>query len=455
MTKTKNIILLSSDFIPAIRYLFEWHYQFLDITDSRSAFIHQHASSMIALLSHPLFCFDRNMCTEIMVLCFRKWLTITTSYLQSNNSTELDFSQNVLLAVIVEFCTDHKLVYQAIKDLYVAFVSSSGFKSKIMNRISSENSLINIASDRSEILPQLPNFGSVAFNQGNKVSLIVPQTSPVILINASIRLLLKHDRDILGTIQAEQFHKVLVNFSSFPKYLEILKRNWFCRHDLELIFSILQSNICRDIALVLKVTGLSLSCLNMRVQIEHLLREIFFNPLMYENKLGYSDPQIRKWKDVYMQYYLMRQSTASNEAGEEESLFPVKWPYEILNIFYEQHVESKDKKGIWFNIEKETEDRLIKVSLGMTTLLEANGVFMASPTERLIHLMMAFLSPECRFLDSSIKEDLLNRAVALKNSLGPSDLFQFKSGEDVTLFPNLSKFLICFSSLLHRSLRFR
>lgn len=415
-----------NDFIPAIRYLFEWHYKFLDIIESRSAVVHQHVTAMMALLSHPLFCYDRNMCTEIMVLCFRKWLTICTTWLNASNtdSVDLGFSQNVLLSVLFEFCMDNKYLYQGVKDLTTKLITSSGFQDKLLPSLSTNTSVVKITTERSQILPQLPNFGAVAFDRGNKVSLIIPQSSPVLVVNAVLRLLTKLDKELLKQLKSDPFKDVLVHFTTHPQFVTIMKRNWFCRHDLEFVFSIIQSGICKDIALVLKVTGLFVSCLKIRSQIEHLLQDIFFNPSMYANKLDYADGEIYMWKDVYMQYYLMRQSTVEEP---EESLLPVNWPYAILDIFYEQHVESKDKKKISFNIEKETEDRLIRVSMGMTTLLEANGVFLVPPTDRLIHLMMAYLSPECRFLEPTVKECLMQRAAFMKAR--GKGVFQFKSGE--------------------------
>lgn len=415
-----------NDFVPAVRYLFEWHYQFLDIRDSRSAVVHQHMTAMITMLCHPLYCYDRNICSEVMVLCFRKWLTIFTSWLESAQSVDFGFSQNVLLSVIIEFCTENKWLYQAVKDLIRKLITSAGFQDKILVLLCTDTSIRKIAADRREILKQLPNFGSVSFDRHQKVSLILPQSSPVIIANATLRLLTKCDRELLKQLKSEPFTDFLVQFTTYPKNVAIMKQNWFCRHDLELIFSIVQAGICKDIALVLKVTGQFVSCLKARSQIEHLLQDIFFNPAMYVSKLGYSEGEILLWKDVYMQYYLMRQSTMETP---EDSLLPVNWPYAILDIFYEQHMESKDKRRISFNIEKETEDRLIRVSMGMTTLLEANGVFLVSPTEQFFHLMMAFLSPECRFLDATVKECLLQRALFLKESIYTNGPLQLKSGE--------------------------
>lgn len=319
---------------------------------------------------------------------------------------------------------DNKYLYQGVKDLTTKLITSPGFQDKLLPSLSTNTSVVKITTERSQILPQLPNFGAVAFDRGNKVSLIIPQSSPVLVVNAVIRLLTKLDRELLKQLKSDPFKDVLVHFTTHPQFVAIMKRNWFCRHDLEFVFSIIQSGICKEIALVLKVTGLFVSCLKIRSQIEHLLQDIFFNPSMYANKLDYAEGEIYMWKDVYMQYYLMRQSTVEEP---EESLLPVNWPYAILDIFYEQHVESKDKKKISFNIEKETEDRLIRVSMGMTTLLEANGVFLVPPTDRLIHLMMAYLSPECRFLEPTVKECLLQRAEFMKGK--GRGVFQFKSGE--------------------------
>ena len=416
-----------NDFIPAIRYLFEWHYKFLEITNTRSAVIHQHVTTMIALLNHPSFCYDLNMCTDIMVLCFRKWLTQCASSLETSTNVDFGFSQNVLLSVIMEFCTENKLLYQSVKDLLSKLINTRGFQEKILPLLTTSTSIQKITTERSQILPQLPNFGSVAFDMQNRVSLIIPQSSPVILMNSIIRLLIKYDPEVLNQLNSAVFKEVLQDFTTHSKFVKIMKKNIFCRHDLEFVFNIIQSGIVREIALVLKVTGLFVSCLRTRGQIEHLLQDIFFNPAMYEHRLGFSDGEIFMWKDVYMQYYLMRQQTVE---VPEESLLPTNWPYAILDIFYEQHVESKDKKKISFNIEKETEDRLIRVSMGMTTLLEANGVFLVPPTDRLIHFMMAFLSPECRFLDGAVKECLIQRSLFLKDSFKGSGAFQFKSGNN-------------------------
>lgn len=410
------------DLVPAIRYLFEWQYKFLEVSDSRSAVVHQHVTSMIALLSHPLFCFDRNMCTEIMVLCFRKWLVTSASTVAQS----LSFSGNVLLSVLFEFCAENKLLYQSIKGEIQKLITSPWLNEKILPLLHTESSVRNITTDRSRILPQLPNFGAVAFDRDNKVSLVVPQSSPVLMANALLKLLTKRDKELLHHLNSTPFKEFLVLFTAHPDFVALMKKNWFCRHDLDLVFSIIQAGVCKDIALVLKVTGLFVACLKTRGQIEHLLQDVFFNPTMYANKLDYAEGELYLWRDVYMQYYLMRQSTSEEP---EEFLLPVNWPYALLNIFYEQHVESKDKKTVSFNIEKETEDRLIRVSMGMTTLLEANGVHLVSPTDRIIHLMMAHLSPECRFLEPSVKPCLIERAAFLAKELDRETVFQFKSGE--------------------------
>lgn len=415
---------LYHEILPAIRYLLDWHFNFLDITDS-NAVLHQHASSMIALLCHQLYCYDRNPCTEILVLSARKWVTICGSWIESSDSAKMGFSQNLLLCVVFEFCVENTLLYHAVKPCLSKWIHSNAFTAKMLGPLSSNSSMKKIISDRRDVISQLPNFGSVAFDRQSKVSLVIAQDSTVLIMNAMLRLLTKYDPELLKEMDGNSFREILSQFTTHNVFVGIMKKNWFCRHDLELVFSIIQSGICKDIGLVLKVTGLFVTCVTMRAQIEHLLQDIFFNPEMYKNKLSYSDGEFLMWKDVYMQYYVMRQQTLITP---EDSMLPVNWPYAILDIFYEQHVESKDNKKISFNIEKETEDRLIRVSMGMTTLLEANGVHLVTPTERLIHLMMAFLSPECRFLEAQVKECLLHRALFLKNDLHGNLSFEFKTG---------------------------
>jgi RNA polymerase II-associated protein 1 len=91
------------------------------------------------------------------------------------------------------------------------------------------------------------------------------------------------------------------------------------------------------------------------------------------------------------------------------------WPYGLLNILlsnFENLQEASTQQS------ELPEDEIIQVTLQFTELLEANCIRLASPTEQLVYLMMAYLGPNTKFLEPDVKQLIGRRVEALKTSIG-------------------------------------
>lgn len=393
--------------MPTLRYYLEWHYQYLDMRGDGQAAIRQHAAAIIVLLlSCRQFCFDYNMCSQALALCCRKWIAVFGQMISTESVFEMEFSRTLLLTAIAEVCTDNSFLYQAIKKDLLNLIAQERFPQRMLHSLTIDSGLLTFDRDRQHVLPSLRNLGAITFDSKQKVNLIIPQQSGTMLINALIKLFVKDTQFTWSENVKTSLRAHLEVFAERKELIPKMNSNWFLRHNLDLIYNLVQLDMGAPSEAILGVSGSLLTCFYVETdKMELLLDKVLFNPNVYSNKASYSDEDILAWRNVFLHYYRMRK----NETETDDKLFPLKWPYEMLNIFYDQHVETTNH----IQIESATEDRLIRVSMGMTTLLEKNGVHLVSNAEKVVHLMMPHLSNEISFMDPPIKQILVDRAAHL------------------------------------------
>lgn len=117
----------SSDILPALRYMLEWHYQNLVFDENGPFIIKQHATSTL----NVLLCGDIRHCypifVDILEISLCKWFNAAT------RNGLYEFSQKLLLAtclnVCMEFmCREHRPFMTFINDYLKLFLESNTYK---------------------------------------------------------------------------------------------------------------------------------------------------------------------------------------------------------------------------------------------------------------------------------------------------------------------------------------
>lgn len=87
---------LFGDLIQPMRYLLEWHYQFLSFDQENHFVIRQHVSSLLYLISCGNNIVTYSIFSELVQMCMSKWFTMASK-------GELnEFSQKLLLSALLD-----------------------------------------------------------------------------------------------------------------------------------------------------------------------------------------------------------------------------------------------------------------------------------------------------------------------------------------------------------------
>ncbi|XP_053660448.1 RNA polymerase II-associated protein 1 [Anopheles marshallii] len=467
----KPAAALYNDLRPALCYLVEWHYQHLIFAEDGPFIIRQHAVALLALIGSGLqqdadaaSCGAASALCEKLFACSSKWFTV------AERSGANEFSQKMLLAACLWTVGRAQQVvgaqaHETFLTKYVTpFVRSARF-GEIIQTLSSSSLLLTHFEDRSEYgIGSLPSLGAVQVRRYQTVpTLIVTRSYPVFLLHALLHLTLDErytslKEDIFGCAAHRHYLQTLCartrNLGTGQK--SSLIGNWFVqtieqrylldvlqlvlveigngreKRGTELEVDIGSEVAVRTIALQLAFfLTFSLSEAFYPALVK-LFDDIIFAPAYFGTiglELGVTGADMQRWK---LNYKLLVQKTLQNEVNyvQDRDGFTVtewkrpllrrSWPYSPLYLMVD-----KLEKGT-AKLELLTETAIIGTGLRFPELVEAVGISITSPTERLMYLMAAFLGPDSKFLEPDLSVLIERRLAALRTVTKGDNAFDFE-----------------------------
>lgn len=180
--------------------------------------------------------------------------------------------------------------------------------------------------------------------------------------------------------------------------------NWFARLELKFLIIFLkryENFTTQTNDFILKLAFKLINTLPGRYvnEIKFILGNFIFSDRFFET---HEIEILNLFKNDYL--ILLNNSDKLDETG-----LPSYWPYLPLFVIYcaSQNPEINLTNQI-------SEDRLIKMTLQYTLLIESKISSLLQPTDRLIYSMLPFFSTEGRFLDADIKELLQTMMIKLR-----------------------------------------
>ncbi|XP_041761157.1 RNA polymerase II-associated protein 1 [Anopheles merus] len=464
---------LYSDLWPALCYLLQWHYQHLIFDESGPFIIRQHAVALLALIGPGLqrdaVCSrgDASSLGEKLFACCSKWFTAA----ERNGANE--FSQKILLAGCLWMVGRARAAvgmeaYRTFRAKYLApFVRSSRFR-EIIQTISSSSLLLTHFEDRSQYgIESLPTLGAVQVRRNQTVpTLIVTSSYPVFLLHALLHLT-GQKKEELEEVDTRMREDIFGSASPHRSYLEAVCRrtrnaeqqqsligNWFVQTiEQRYLHDVLEFGSVDSPAMESE-NGAVRSCrLQLAFFLTFSLSEAFYPAIVklfddFIFKLDYygcraaelavTGADMQRWK---FNYKLLTQRAIQNEvnlaparagltaAEWKTPLLRRTWPYSPLYLLVE-----KLEKGPAHRLEQLTETAIIGSALRFSELLErAGGIAIASPTERLMYLMAAFLGPDSKFLEPDLSALIERRLAELRTIAGKEaaqrTVFEFETAK--------------------------
>ncbi|XP_050072117.1 RNA polymerase II-associated protein 1 [Anopheles maculipalpis] len=477
-----------SELWPALCYLLEWHYQHLIFDEDGPFIIRQHAVALLALIGPGLQQHHRDadatasrgasahlppQLGEKLFACCSKWFTAAIR----NGANE--FSQKMLLAgCLWTVSRAHDGIfgtetYTAFLTKYLTpFVRSERF-GEIIQTLSSSSLVLTHFEDRTEYgIASLPSLGAVQVRRYQTIpTLIVTRSYPVFLLHALLHLLLEDGHSTSPA--AAELKEHIFGSTSHRHYLQAvcartrssnddrrsggavsLIGNWFVqtieqRYLLDVLQLVLvegrgkrTTELPQDPdSVALRTIGLQLAFFLTYSLSEafypalvQLFDDIIFVPGYYTDsvreQLSITEADMQRWK---LNYKLLAQKAIQNEVNLtpvregftvtewKSSLLRRSWPYSPLYLMVD-----KLEKGMP-TLELLTETAIISTGLWFSELVEASGISIATPTERLMYLMAAFLGPDSKFLEPDLSVLIERRLVALRSQTTTGDnVFDFE-----------------------------
>ncbi|XP_052891202.1 RNA polymerase II-associated protein 1 [Anopheles moucheti] len=467
---------LYNDLRPALCYLLEWHYQHLIFAVDGPFIIRQHAVALLALIGPGLqqdadaaSCGAASALCEKLFACSSKWFTV------AERSGANEFSQKMLLAGCLWTVgrAQHVVGAQAYETFlakYVApFVRSTRF-TEIIQTLSSSSLLLTHFEDRSEYgIGSLPSLGAIQVRRYQTVpTLIVTRSYPVFLLHALLHLTLGErntslKEDIFGCTSHRHYLQTLcartrnLGTGQQSSAVSSLIGNWFVqtieqRYLLDVLQLVLveigngrekrgtelEADIGSEVVVVRTIALQLAFFLTFSLSeafypaLVKLFDDIIFVPAYYGtigSELGVTGADMQRWK---LNYKLLAQKTIQNEVNHVQDrdgftatewkspLLRRSWPYSPLYLMVD-----KLEKGT-AKLELLTETAIIGTGLRFSELVEAVGISITSPTERLMYLMVAFLGPDSKFLEPDLSELIERRLAALRTAAKGDNAFDFE-----------------------------
>lgn len=229
-------------------------------------------------------------------------------------------------------------------------------------------------------------------------ALILKQNYPFILLSTLI--------EIYPLSIQSQSNVIIDFFTTFCDSIinESLKMNWFARLELKFLIIFLkryENFTAQTNDFILKLSFKLINTLPGRYlnEIRFVLENFIFSPRFFES---HEIEILNLFKNDYLT--LLKNTDKLDERG-----LPSYWPYLPLFVIYRAS-QNPDIKLT----DQLSEERLIKMTLQYTSLIESKISSLLKPTDRLIYTMLPFFSAEGKFLDADIKELLQGMVMKLR-----------------------------------------
>ncbi|XP_065360117.1 RNA polymerase II-associated protein 1 [Calliphora vicina] len=423
-------------FLSAFRYMLDWHYNHVIYEEGGPFLIRQHAASLLTTISSinsPVGSEVTALLGDILHDCCCNWF-----YKAMRNGVK-EFSQATLLSSCLNCVTwyvrhtDTARFQNFIKKYLDEFIKSESFL-KFLITISPSSIVIRDSVDRRTVHNPLPNVGSVIMN-AHGPQLVIAQTYPIYFITALWRLmellLERNEKHLFEILLKPDILEPLVSFlrSLSTRCNRYLATNFYAKMEMKLIFKLLcfeGFHTYFNSSEMLQIVYNYLCCLTAEQipEIEELFERVIFNTRYIQVEAE----TLNKWRKtclelVYPHYIVVSPSELPLMLPFSQiPLLPSDWPYFQLKVILQNYVEN-----IQHNSSLEFSEReILEMTLNFVTQLEKSNdkLQIATPTEKLMYLMIAFMGPDSQFLDRDMHE-LLRQHLMEFYAQSQNVMFQF------------------------------
>ncbi|XP_023294123.2 RNA polymerase II-associated protein 1 [Lucilia cuprina] len=423
-------------FLSAFRYMIDWHYNHVIYEEGGPFLIRQHAASLlttISSISSPVGSEVTALLGDILHDCCCNWF-----YKAMRNGVK-EFSQATLLSSCLNCVTwyvrhtDTARFHNFIKKYLDEFIKSDSFIQFLIN-ISPSSIVLRDSVDRRTVHNPLPNVGSVIMNAYGP-QLVIAQTYPIYLITALWRLmellLERNEKHLFEILLKPDILEPLTNFlrSLTTRCNRYLATNFFAKMEMKLIFKLLcfeGFHTYFNTSEMLQIVYNYLCCLTAEQipEIEELFERVIFNTRYIQVEAE----TLNKWRKtclelVYPHYIVVSPTELTLMLPFSQiPLLPSDWPYFQLKVILQNYVENVQHKSTLEFSERE----ILEMTLNFVTQLEKSNdkLQIATPTEKLMYLMIAFMGPDSQFLDKDMHE-LLRQHLMEFYTQSQNIMFQF------------------------------
>lgn len=408
------LIFNARSLLPVFQYYLSWHFKHLIYGKRGPMLIKQHAAALLNAISSGGVTLETKPDFEkLLIQCFNKWLDAAA------NSKLMEISQSILLGAILNciqefnknkwnpnFC---ECVYSYLK----RYIKSDNFYESI-SKLQETSVLLNTAEDRRNLLPALPNLGSV-LKSNSSPKLILSQCYPVYVL----KTLLKFSEIDKSKSWTESITNQLLEPHIVDKLLEYLKAissinldrsiatNFFAKQEITLLIKLLSlKELFKDtshkqtLRIALRAVGFSTA--EHVDQIDKLFNEIIFNSTI----LNSDQSKLNESKKVYLdslvkphQIVISPENLNLTLPAFASTVLPKDWPYALLKNILDKYLR-RENGGVEA-VEVPHRD-LIRITFNFIELLEIKQIYVTSFTEKLIYLMIAFMGQDDEFLKPDI-----------------------------------------------------
>ncbi|XP_055910771.1 RNA polymerase II-associated protein 1 [Eupeodes corollae] len=415
-------------FLPAFRYMLEWHYHHVVYERGGPYLIRQHAAALLcAISSGPNGYEVSSVLGSSLVDCSSNW------FHKATKCGVEEFSQSTLLTsclnAVVWFIKNNDLEkFKEFLGKYLKnFLESEAF-------VQFEKSL-NITSivlrssdviDRRNVFPALPNAGAILM-QKHGPQLAIPQTYCIYFLTSLWQLVeqsVKYDNKVLVNCLTEV--RIIDSVVEFIKNISnnisiYLRTNFFAKCELRLIFKLLCFDGFKEFlgkATILRAVYNYLGCLSAEhiPEIERLFEKVIFNR---EYISSVDEKTLDKWRNMYLEvvypHYVVVSPTEISLSIPFSAvpILPTDWPYFQLKAILEDYVQNVHQRPAALVSEGE----VVRMTLTFTSILENESFQITTPTEKLMYLMITFMGPDSQFLEPTIKSLLRDHLMHFFQSL--------------------------------------
>ncbi|KAG5674271.1 hypothetical protein PVAND_004251 [Polypedilum vanderplanki] len=407
-----------NELLMPMRYLIEWHYQFLQFTSSNHFIIRTHASALLHLLGRSNITVSFTIFGEIFKMCCSKWFHIA----QREGVTE--FSQKILLSSLLDVVCSfikfgHEFFYDFLNDYFIKFMNSIHYK-RIEDALTSSSLFFKNEKDRRCVHKPLFNLGTVICRKLNTLPHLILSQEYSTYFMQSILIFINSFNNQINVKNLEYYNHLKTLFytnGGIDKYMtefSLLKKryplssNWFAIIEVEFIFNLLKTKFNEECSWLFNAAYnlLQFLSINQHPLALEIFEKFIFNTKFYNTNLR-KEEDFDYWKFIFNGVVMSKVKETQKKYLAvidewNEALLSNTWTYTLLLfLLYKVDVTSSSKKIVEINLKEED---IIKTTLKFNKLLSEKNINRLSQDNILMHLMLIYFGEDRNFLDADIKE---------------------------------------------------